>query len=203
MQKSLIELYLSKRLGLARRMDTAIMLVVAALLGISIGAGATFSGRAMLRPGGGRIRIGARASLVSRPDATALGISRPVILRCLTPEASIDIGDDVGMSGVVVCAAMRVTIGNRCLIGADVTIFDTDFHPHAPEGRRYASPNWTKISSPVTIGDDVFIGTAAVVQKGVTIGNGSIIAARSVVVKDVPAHAVVGGNPAKLIRMLT
>lgn len=202
MPTSRIELLLNKWLGVTRRIDTAVMRAVSARLGVSLGSGVTFAGRAMLRPGGGRIRIGARVSLASRSDATALGVARPVILRCLTPEASIEIGDDTGLSGTVVCAAMKVTIGKRCLLGADVTIFDTDFHPHSPEGRRYAVPEWPRISAPVTIGDDVFIGTGAVVQKGVAIGNGAIVATRSVVTKDVPAGAVVGGNPAKLLRVL-
>lgn len=191
-----------KWIGLMRRIDTAIMRVVAAQFGVIVGHGTTFTGRAMLRPGRGHLRIGRRASIVSRSDATALGVARPVILRCLTSGATIEIGDDVGLSGTVVCAATQVKIGDRCLLGADVTIFDTDFHQHEPEGRRYAVPDWPQISKPVSIGNDVFIGTGAVVQKGVEIGNGAIIAARSVVTKDVPAYGVVGGNPARLLRML-
>lgn len=202
MPTSRLEALLNRRLGIERRIDTALMRVIAVLLGISVGAGATFTGRALLRPGGGRIRIGARVSLASQSDATALGVARPVILRCLTPQAGIEIGDDSGLSGTVVCAAMRVSIGKRCLVGADVTIFDTDFHPHDPEGRRYAVPDWPRISAPVTIGNDVFIGTGAVVQKGVTIGDGAIVAARSVVTRDVPPRAIVGGNPAKLLRVI-
>jgi virginiamycin A acetyltransferase len=52
----------------------------------------------------------------------------------------------------------------------------------------------------VTIGNDVWIGTDSFILSGVTIGNGAVIAARSTVVKDVPPYAIVGGNPAKLIR---
>ncbi len=200
MKRTVFEQLLDKKLGLARRWDTAIMRFVAARLGIAVGAGTTFVGLPLFRPGNGRVRIGERVSLVSRLDATALGVSRPVILRCLTANASIVIGDETGLSGTVVCAAMSVVIGKRCLIGADVTIFDTDFHPHEPEGRRHAVPDWPRISAPVLIGDDVFIGTGAVVQKGVTIGNGAIVAARSVVTKDVPERSVVGGNPATLLR---
>ncbi|MCD2317281.1 hypothetical protein LQ954_14125 [Sphingomonas sp. IC-11] len=189
-----LEQLLDKRIGIARRIDTLVMRTVAARLGVTVGASTTCTGRAVLRPGGGRIIIGERVSLVSRSDATALGVARPIILRCLTNEAAIEIGDDTGLSGTVICAATRVTIGKRCLIGADVTIFDTDFHPHEPEGRRYAAPDWPRISERVTIGDDVFVGTGALVQKGVTIGNGAIIAARSVVTKDVPPYSVVGGK---------
>ena len=59
--------------------------------------------------------------------------------------------------------------------------------------------DWRR-SRPVRIGHDTWIGHAAVIMKGVTIGNGAIIAANSVVTKDVPPYAVVGGTPAQLIK---
>lgn len=152
--------------------------------------------------GGGRIVLGGKVTLVSRSGATALGVSRPVILRCLTPEATIMIGDDCGLSGTTVCAAKGVRIGKRCLFGADVAVFDTDFHNHAPEGRRYAVPDWDAISRPVVIGDDVFVGTRAIITKGVTIGDGAIVAAGSVVTRDVPPRVIVAGNPAQVIRQI-
>lgn len=151
---------------------------------------------------GASLSIGDSAVLVSRSSGTALGVSHPVILRCLTSEASMEIGDDCGFSGTTICAAKLVRIGNRCLFGADAMVFDTDFHNHAPEGRRYAKPDWDAISREVVIGDDVFIGARAIVCKGVTIGDGAIIAAGSVVVSDVPPKAVAGGNPARVLRML-
>ncbi len=192
--------FIRKRRGLVWRISTLAVRLYGRRLA-RIGAGTRFYGLPILEPlAPDSIRLGERVSVVSRPEATALGVSRPVILRCLTPEARIAIGDDTGLSGTVVCAAAAVTIGRRCLIGADVTIFDTDFHPHEPEGRRYAMPDWPRISAPVTIGDDVFIGTGSVVQKGVTIGDGAIIAARSVVTRDVPPRSVSGGNPAKVLR---
>lgn len=149
---------------------------------------------------GARLSLGARAVLVSRSTATALGVSRPVILRALAPGAELVIGDDCGVSGAAICAAKSVRIGARCLIGAEALIFDTDFHNSAPENRRFAAPEWDAISRPVRIGDDVFIGARAIVGKGVTIGDGAIVAAGSVVTKNVPAGAVVGGNPARLLR---
>ena len=151
----------------------------------------------MVRPGS-RISIGRNVALISK----SLGVSHPVVLRCLTGDAQISIGDDTGLSGTSICAAISVTIGQRCLFGADVAVFDTDFHPHPPEGRRYAAPDWPAISRPVVIGDDVFIGTRAIVQKGVTIGDGSIVAAGSVVTKNVPRRTIVAGNPARVLRSL-
>lgn len=151
---------------------------------------------------GATIHIGDRVQLTNISDATALGVSHPTVLRCLTPTARIIIGDDCGLSGTSICAAIEVRIGARCLIGADVMIFDTDFHNHQPEGRRYARPDWAAISRPTIIGDDVFIGARSIVAKGVTIGDGAIVGAGSVVVSDVPPRAVVGGNPARQIKML-
>lgn len=59
-------------------------------------------------------------------------------------------------------------------MGADVTIFDTNFHPYVPEGCRYVVPDGTQISAPVMIGDDMFIHTGSVVQKGVTLDDSAI-----------------------------
>lgn len=53
----------------------------------------------------------------------------------------------------------------------------------------------------VTVGNDVWVGLSAYISSGVTVGDGAVIAARSVVTKDVPPYAIVGGNPAKLIRL--
>jgi acetyltransferase-like isoleucine patch superfamily enzyme len=151
---------------------------------------------------GSTLILGDKIVLCSDSSGTALGVARPVVIRCLTPDAKISIGNDCGLSGTVICSAMSVTIGERCLIGADVKIFDTDFHPHAATNRRYTKPIWPKISSPVVIEDDVFIGTNAIISKGVHIGHGSIIAAGSVVTRDVPANCIAGGNPAKVIKGL-
>ncbi|WP_161494833.1 acyltransferase [Bradyrhizobium canariense] len=81
-------------------------------------------------------------------------------------------------------------------------IFDTDFHNHEYFGRRYSRPKWERISKPVRIGNDVFIGARSTIMKGVTIGDGSIIAAGSVVVNDVPRNCVAAGVPAKFLQSL-
>ena len=58
------------------------------------------------------------------------------------------------------------------------------------------------VSAPIVIGDHAFIGARCIIQKGVTIGEKSIIAAGSVVVKDLPSMCIAGGNPAKVIKYL-
>jgi hypothetical protein len=170
---------------------------------VSIGEGVRFLGMPIISGMAlGRISIGARSSVVSDPRATALGVRGPVILRLMTKGAEIHIAEDTGLSGTVICAAKSVRIGARCLIGADVMIFDTDFHNPEPEGRRYAPVDWLRISAPVSIGDDVFIGTGSRVLKGVTIGDGSVIGAGSLVVSDIAPFTVAAGTPAKALRLV-
>lgn len=90
-----------------------------------------------------------------------------------------------------------VTIGNNCMIAPGVHIY-TNTHPvNAKE--RITEIEYTKH---VTIGDNVWIGGRAVINPGVTIGDNTVIASGAVVTKDVPDNVVVGGNPAKIIKIL-
>jgi acetyltransferase-like isoleucine patch superfamily enzyme len=176
--------------------------------GVTLGAAVSFLGFPIIsRTGGSQIHIGTKSVLISTSAATALGVRSRIVLRTLRPGARIEIGDDAGISGSTICAAVSVVIGKRCLIGADCMIFDTDFHNHQVLGsdalpRRYSRPDWPAISAPVQIGDDVFLGTRTIVCKGVTIGNGTIVAAGSVVSKNLPANCIAAGVPAKVVRLL-
>ncbi|WP_455281684.1 DapH/DapD/GlmU-related protein [Cupriavidus necator] len=105
------------------------------------------------------------------------------------------------MSGVTVCAVGSVSIGENCLIGANVIIFDTDFHPVEPLERR-SKPIESARNKPVVIENNVFIGANSIVGKGVSIGDNSVVGAGSVVMTSVPANCVVAGNPAKIVRYL-
>lgn len=86
----------------------------------------------------------------------------------------------------------RIEIGRDCAIGRDVVIRSYDGHTIEQDGYR--------ISEPIVIENHVWIGQGAQILKGVHIGEGAIVAAGAVVTKDVPAHAVVGGVPAKVIK---
>lgn len=154
------------------------------------------------REKGSKISIGSRTVLCSDSTGTALGVRSPVILRTLTNTAELLIGSDCGLSGTVICSASSVIIGDRCLAGADCMIFDTDFHPHSPNNRRYAKPNWPEISRPTLIGNDVFLGTRSIICKGVQIGDGAIVAAGSVVTKSVAPYTIVAGNPARFVKSI-
>jgi acetyltransferase-like isoleucine patch superfamily enzyme len=91
-----------------------------------------------------------------------------------------------------------VRVGKLCAIGYNVTILavthDLNF-PTGPEERRPLK------KGAVTIGDGVWIGTNVVILPGVTIGEFAVIGANSVIRRDVPAFAVVAGNPAEVLMM--
>ena len=84
-----------------------------------------------------------------------------------------------------------ITIGKKVAIGDEAVIRDYD--GHEIEGQKDAS-------APVTIGDHVWIGERATILKGVTIGDGAVVACNAVVTKDVPPNCLVAGVPAKVIR---
>jgi acetyltransferase-like isoleucine patch superfamily enzyme len=170
--------------------------------GVETGHGAQAIGRPVIeRAGQSRIVLGERVVLVSRTRWTALGVSRPVILRTLRPGARIRIGADSGLSGTTICAAVGVELGARVLVGADVLICDTDFHPVDAVPRRNV-PESAADAAAVRIGDDVFIGARSVVLKGVEIGAGTVVGAGSVVSRSLPAGVVAAGNPCRVLRPL-
>ncbi len=86
----------------------------------------------------------------------------------------------------------KVEIGEDVAIARDVIIRDTDSHEIVAENH--------KVKAPVVIGNHVWIGTRAIIMKGVKIGDGAVIAAGAVVTKDVPPKTIVAGVPAKVIR---
>jgi len=97
----------------------------------------------------------------------------------------------------VVLDVMQVIIGDNVLFGPSVQIY-TATHPMDAETRR----QWLEFAKPVRIGSDVWVGGAAIVCPGVTIGNRSVIGAGSVVTRDVPDDVFAAGNPCKVVRRL-
>ncbi len=117
--------------------------------------------------------------------------------------ARLEIGDNTGISNTSIHCHQEITIGHHVNVGGGSKIFDTNFHStdwHDRDDRRRDIEN--SKTDPVHIGDYVFIGTRSIICKGVTIGDHSVIAAGSVVIKDVPADEVWGGNPAQFIKKL-
>ncbi len=108
------------------------------------------------------------------------------------------LGDEVFLnSGCVILDCACVEIGAKTLIGPAVQIY-TAVHPLDPEERAAA----IETAEPVILGRNVWIGGAAVICPGVTLGDNVVIGAGSVVVKDIPANCLAVGNPAKVIKRL-
>ncbi len=91
----------------------------------------------------------------------------------------------------------EVRIGHDCLMGPGAHIY-TATHPLRAAERA----SGLEYGKPVVIGDHVWIGGRAVINPGISIGDGAIVAAGAVVTKDVPPRSVVGGNPARVIKLL-
>jgi len=91
----------------------------------------------------------------------------------------------------------RITIGKDCLIANDVSVFDAPGHPVDAALRRQGAAALADAVKPVTICNNVWIGQSGIIYPGVTIGEGAVVAAGSVVMHDVAPNTVVAGNPAR------
>lgn len=104
--------------------------------------------------------------------------------------AKLKIGErcSIGDRTQIHCAN-SITLGDEVLIAWDCNILDTDYHSIEGEKEKTA---------PINIGNRVWIGCRVIITKGVNIGDGAVLAAGSVITKDVPPNALVAGNPAKV-----
>jgi acetyltransferase-like isoleucine patch superfamily enzyme len=116
----------------------------------------------------------------------------------IAPGKNLILGDDVDLAlGVILTTSGGVEIGDRTLVGYRAQIISAN---HViPEGRGNIFGSGHD-KAKVTIGRDVWIGANSIILPGVTIGNGAIVAGGSVVNKDIPPFAIVGGVPAKIIK---
>lgn len=121
-----------------------------------------------------------------------------VKLMCDKPNASISVGNNTRIHGSCIHAFEKIEIGENCLIAANCQIFDSNGHSTKISLRHSNQGN----SKPIKIGNNVWIGTGCVILPGTMIGNGSIIAAGSVVLGEIPEHTIFGGNPAKLLKKI-
>jgi maltose O-acetyltransferase len=111
---------------------------------------------------------------------------------------NIDAGSGLYMNvGCVVLDCAAVTIGSNVLCAPYVQIY-TAYHPLDPEVRRQGR----ELARPVAIGDDVWLGGGVIVCPGVSIGEGTTIAAGSVVTRDIPSRVLAAGNPCRVLRPL-
>jgi acetyltransferase-like isoleucine patch superfamily enzyme len=142
-------------------------------------------GRMKLVRRNGAIQIGRRTTIWPGVKLTSIGA-----LDC--PQARLAIGaySSVGDRTQIHCCE-QVAIGDYVLISWDCNILENNFHTTTDGGIT---------SAPIVIGNRVWIGCRVIILAGVTIGEGSIVAAGSVVTRDVPPGTLVAGNPAKVIR---
>lgn len=114
-------------------------------------------------------------------------------------DAKITIGNNCLLNGAFIHSNISVKIGNYCMFGPGTKIVDNNSHRISKDIKERRKP---PIRKPINIKDNVWVGMNALILKGVTIGENSIVAAHSVVTKDVPPNVIVGGNPAKIIKHL-
>jgi acetyltransferase-like isoleucine patch superfamily enzyme len=163
---------------------------------IELGEGVGF--HVPVRSGGrGTLRVG-KGTQFGYALAHRLGTGE-IMLQPRAAEAEIVIGEDNWFNNnTMLCAMQSIRVGNECRIGDNVAIMDADFHEINPATRNRSVGE----VKPVKIGNRVWIGSRAMILKGVTIGDNSVVGAMSLVTKDIPANCVAAGVPAKVVRQI-
>lgn len=147
------------------------------------------------RKAGARILIEEGATLNCAMWSNPLNDGRRTVLHA-GPGATIHFKKQSGASSSRIVAFGGITIGKGSLIGAGCLLCDSDMHGF-PLGQKHPPA-----VAPIHVGDGVFIGTNCTILKGVTIGDGAVIGAHSLVNRDIPPGVLAAGNPAKVIRAL-
>lgn len=161
-----------------------------------VGRRLMLEGSLPLITGNGRIRIG--------DDVTIGGHNSWVIGFKVSTDALLSIGDRVHLGyQMTISVAKSVTIGSDTIFASRVQIYDNISHPLSPQRRLRHESFTLDEASPVHIGQNCWIGHSAIIMRGVTIGDNSVIGAASVVLHDVPPNTLAAGNPARVIRSIT
>ena len=165
--------------------------------GLNVGRDSEVSGTVEIRKKGGEVRVG-EGSLISGFIATE------------TEHSKIDIGNNVFIAGgTTIDCVTDIRIEDDVLISYQCIIQDSDNHSTKYSVRKNDNRDWKNgqyhnwdatPKGPVKISKGAWLGARVIILKGVTIGEGAVVGAGSVVTKDVPAWTIVGGNPAKIIR---
>jgi maltose O-acetyltransferase len=183
-----------RKMSLRVLIDKSVTYAVSTALAPVFLRGATKVG-ARVRTVGGAPRLVNYGTMTIGDDTRISSYVVPVEL-CTAEGAELIIGNGVHINyGVSVGATKSVRIGDRVRLGPYTRIVDSDFHD--VYNRAVAAE-----PKPVTIDEDAWVGMHCVILPGVHIGKAAVIGSGAVVTKDVPAYAVVGGIPAKVLRML-
>jgi acetyltransferase-like isoleucine patch superfamily enzyme len=148
----------------------------------------------------GSLTIGDNVSINTRKGSNLAGLMQRTILHCIG-QGSITLGNQSGLSGVVLSSRSSIKIGNRTSLGINTRVYDHDFHSLDPKHRIDRKTDSSNVRSiPVEIGDDVLVGANVIVLKGARIGKASVVGAGSVVTGGEYAEAsIIAGNPARVI----
>lgn len=156
----------------------------------SAGAGLRVVGPRHLQISGPNISVGQHVHMMALPD-------KPVRLAVFEGMGEVHIGDySLVNPGVRITSASSIRIGRSCMLAMNCYLTDADWHD---VHHRIFAPGTT---ASIELGDNVWIGDSALVTKGVTIGENSIVGAWSVVTRDVPPNVIVAGNPARIVKEL-
>ncbi len=143
--------------------------------------------------------FGRNVSIISNTRFNMAGLNKKTTIYT-ADKSSLVVSDNVGISGVSIYCSKSIFIGENVLIGVNVYIWDTDFHS-VNSTERLSIGKDIPNTAPIRIEKNVFVGANSIILKGVTIGEGSVIAAGSVVSKNVPPMQIWGGNPIQFIKM--
>lgn len=150
---------------------------------------------------GASIVIGNNCIIKSSFLSNLVGLYTRTIILTRIPGASIEIGDNVGISGATIYARSKITIGDNTNIGGNVKILDNDFHPVDAKARLLDDK--TQIGTvPVRIGRNCFIGCNVLILKGSEIGDNCVVGAGAVVSGKFEENCVIAGNPARIIKRI-
>lgn len=141
-----------------------------------------------------RLHLGAHCKINGRSAFAAASAG-------LTPTLTVGDHTNIGF-GVVISVADRITLGSHVRVADGCYLSDHPGHPLDPEARRSGAPPPPERIKPITLEDDVWLGTRVVVLPGVRIGRGTVIGAHSVVTRDIPPMCVAAGAPARVIRRI-
>lgn len=170
-----------------------------AIWGIEYAGCGRFIGPVVLRnTKRGKIRLGRGVVAQANFRMNPIGPIGPCLFD-VRPGGEIEVGDGTGMTSVIISSRKKISIGRYCKIGGGTKIIDHNYHAMDAEARR----NRCGDAKPreIAIGDDVFIGTDALILKGTKIGDRAVIAAGSVVFGlDIPPDSLVRGNPAVIVK---